>query len=183
MEPARVTVLLVPGDLQRFVRFVAGYRRTMKQRLVLFAISSLTVAAYVFLMPGGGESRREPNTLYRFYPVGLIVLGGGVYAWAHLRLRRRSFWERHTPGALVANTYEVREAGLHCESERGEVLNRWMAVERLVETDEYLYVMLAERQGHVLPKRCFPSLEAAASFASQVRLHLEKQAPPALAGR
>lgn len=48
---------------------------------------------------------------------------------------------------------------------------------RFAETGQDFYVMLAERTGHVLPKRFFPTLEAAAIFGNQLRAHLEREAP------
>lgn len=75
------------------------------------------------------------------------------------------------------------DLGFLCRSERGETINFWNVITRFAETEQDFHVMLAARIGHVLPKRCFPTLEAAAIFTNQIRVHLEKHAPAALAAR
>ena len=64
-----------------------------------------------------------------------------------------------------------------------ETLNYWPVIVRLAETNEDFFVMLAARNGHVLPKRCFPTLEEMAIFRNQMHLHLEKHAPTALGAK
>ena len=54
------------------------------------------------------------------------------------------------------------------------------SITRFVETKEDFYVMIAPRNGHVLPKRCFETAEAMAIFQKEMHLHLEKFAPAAL---
>ena len=105
-------------------------------------------------------------------PLKLILVSLVLIGWNRWRVRRRSFWQQYAPGAMEPNLYQVLDEGFYCENTRGQSLNRWTAVERLLETKDYLYVMTALRNGHVLPKRCFTSPEDATAFAGQIRQRL-----------
>jgi hypothetical protein len=78
-----------------------------------------------------------------------------------------------SPGIFDDWHYEVREDGLHGRSLRCALVNYWPAVQRLVDHKDYYFVMLSKCNGHIIPKRCFPNLEAAALFVNQVNLYLE----------
>ena len=93
-------------------------------------------------------------------------------------MRRQSFWQQYAPGALEPTLYQVLDEGFYCENTRGQSVNRWTAVMRLLETEKYLYVMLALRTGYVLPKRCFATPEAATAFAGEIRQRLGRADTP-----
>ena len=82
------------------------------------------------------------------------------------------------PAEFAATTLTVVDEGLSTRSERGEGVQYWKGIQRLIETSDYFFLMLGQYKGYVVPKRCFSTLEAAAIFGNQVRLQLEKHAAP-----
>ena len=196
MDTASVTVQLEPEDLKRFERFVGSEAYNWRS-VVLFVIALVLIGTAFFLkdqkQPSSVEIDPAPPV-----PQGSLFYHAVRYNWPafvpfvgivafYLYFRRKnaqkSAYEAHSPGIFGANTYEVLEKGLLCRSERGETLNAWHVIKRFAETADDIYVMLAARNGHMMPKRCFPTLEAMAIFRNQMQLHLEKHAPEALSRR
>jgi len=184
LEPAAVTVQLEPEDLRRFNRFLPG---AWWRRLTFWAFIAIFVAG-MFFVPSQIPSDRlisapgaAPDPVFVFfihYGVPLMVLI--FFGFSFWRASRPSHYRKQFPNLFVPMTYTVSDEGLLGKSENGEFVTDWRAVFQFAETDGYFYVLLAKRRGMVLPKRCFPSKEAAAIFANQVRLHLEKHARNAL---
>jgi len=75
---------------------------------------------------------------------------------------------------FLPNTYRVLDEGLSVENDRGQLLTQWTAIARVAESSKHLYVMETSVRGHAIPKRCFSTSEAAAEFADQVRMQMEK---------
>jgi hypothetical protein len=192
METASVVIQLQPADLKRFERFVGMGLQVNWRVLILFAVAILLIGGGFLLRDGLHESRAaseqfEYNAPRSARPADIIVSGLpivlflGIFAFFYRQARSASAYEKVAPGIFLPTTYEVRESGLFCGSERAETVAFWHSVARFSETDEDFYVMLGAKNGHVLPKRCFPTSEAAAIFANQIRVHLEKHARAALA--
>lgn len=194
MEPATATIQLELADVRRFSRFVRRSQGTKWRRGILFVIALLLIGGSFFLHrndsrretldedAGLAEPRPAPSgdLISVIFPGAVFV---GFFVFFYWRARRPSAYAAIAPGLFLANTYEVHEAGLYCRNERGETLTYWHVIERFVETDQDFYVMLAARSGYVMPKRCFSTAETAAIFTNQLRMHLEKHAPAALASR
>ena len=193
MESATVTIQLEPADLTRFNRFAGGGQMNWRG-LVLFVVAILLIWGSFLLRKPNIDRRAEieidraeetqGRSSASILPAVLpVVLFAGIFIFFYRQAKRNGGYEATAPGIFQPNTYEVIEAGLRCRSERGETLNFWPVITRFVETDEDFYVMLAARNGHVLPKRCFSTREAAAIFTNQIRMHLARHAPAALAAR
>jgi hypothetical protein len=193
MDIASVTVQLVPKDLERFSRQVArqsdaGWRGWVMLVAVVFLVLVQTCVVHFRedrVKRRGGVLEESPASGKESKLLGAVPYAFvGVFVVALLYFQRQArkpaAYERYTPGIFARNTYEVLERGLLCRSDRGETLNCWPVITRLIETEEDIYVMLAANYGHVLPKRCFPTLEAMAIFRNQLQLHLDKHAPAAL---
>lgn len=184
MDPASVTVQLTPADIKAFSKTAQGRYRWKNTLLFLLAGALFSIS---FVLQGDHDRSGEPAArVSGFLEVMLpavvpILIFVGVLVFVLWKSRQPSNYQKYAPGIFLPNTYTVHEEGLFCQNERGETLNYWKIVFRFVETPDHFFIMLAERNGHILPKRCFPSLEAVALFANQVRLNLEKYAPAALA--
>jgi len=187
METARVTIQLTPADIQRYEKFCCGGTAKRRFQWVLVVIAFVLIAASFFLSSGNSEparlSKNPPHRLARsemWKTAVLPVLFLGFYIYFH-RQAKRAKDKNAIPSLFLPHTYSVTEEGLHCNHDHSEILNRWPAVKRFVEAEEDFYIMLGQSYGHPLPRRCFSTQEEAAIFANQVRLHLEKHAPAALA--
>jgi hypothetical protein len=187
MDPATVTIQLQPADIRRFTNFAAGglYRRLILFFALLFFGINLLISLSEKTSHGPLLQDREFTAkvigslaFFLIYTVFFLVVVRVVLWWASSRSVYRNTW----PAAFLPNTYSVLNEGLFCENELGETLNYWKFIKRFVEQKDHFYIMLSKRRGHVIPKRCFPTLEAGAVFANQVRLQLEKHAPEVLAG-
>jgi hypothetical protein len=191
MDPATVTIQLKPDDMQNFFQFVAD--RTKKRNWVLFVVVVVVFVA-IYAVKGAVTHPLPASAVPVHHgPLlspahSLMVLGFGLGMIIVLRLLRR--WlvgnprlvKKTSPDAFDPRTYTVLDTGLRCQQKLGESMNHWPAIVRFAETPDYFFIMIAERRGHVLPKRCFATSEDAAIFANQVRQHLTMQAPKALAG-
>jgi hypothetical protein len=135
--------------------------------------------------PANSDSDTVKTGLYHhiwpiLVPVAIFI---GLVVYFYRRALRPENIQKSSPGIFLPKTFTVLEDGLLCRSEGGESMQYWKSVRRLVETEEDYFLMFAERNGHPFPKRSFPTVEMAALFANQVRLHLEKYAPDALLPR
>ncbi|HEY3901524.1 MAG TPA: YcxB family protein [Chthoniobacter sp.] len=183
MDPAIVTVQLEPADLRKFSKFLRGSSWRV-WRLYLIALLLFGFSFFLHLQNGRhrGEDLQKSvvSWILPLAPVFLfIIVLLGFYAWW---TSRRGTYQKFYPGAFLPITYTVLEEGLYSQNERGEALHFWKTIERFVETNDYFFLTLGKRAGHVIPKRCFSTPEATADFGSQARLQLEKHTPAALAG-
>ena len=96
--------------------------------------------------------------------------------WVGRRMRSENAWKENNPSLFLPNLYQVLDEGLFVENDRVHLLTRWTAIVRVAESAKYFYVMETQIRGHILPKRCFSDPQAAANFADQVRLQMEKHA-------
>ena len=189
MDPASVTVQLNPLDLKRFSRFAANNAGTW------LSLRTMVVLALVAFGVGFSRSFRVhpqesvphehvasagTSVPWGVAPIALFLVIFWFLLW---RAKRPSAYEARSPGVFKLTTYEVTEHGFVSRNERGESVHYWHAILRFAETNEDFYVMLAKQNGHILPKRCFPTLEAMAIFKNQMHLYLEKHAPAALAAK
>ena len=186
MESASVTIQLVPADVRRFSKFVFTWRKRWKTRILAILAGILVPVSIAVILHTPADQRRnaddsEPSRFSESLRIWTpFLLFAALYGYMRWRASRPSTYQGSSPGLFLPNTCTVFDEGLFCQNERGETLNYWKVVVRFAETDDYFFVLLAERNGHILPKRCFPTLEAMAIFANQVRQQLEKHAPGAL---
>jgi hypothetical protein len=188
MEPATVTVTLTPADYRRFSEFAIRPLKRMRRGLIMASIAlALPTAVWMYTLYRHFHPSRyfpahpfQPGQIIASVVLLLIWLLIFFSFWVRSHAFRPKNIAKSSPGALLPNTFTVLDKGLFCQGDRGETLSHWTSVARFTETQEDFFVILAERNGYVFPKRCFPSLEAAAVFANQVRLHLEKHTPAAL---
>jgi hypothetical protein len=191
VDTASVTVQLEPEDLKRFNRF-AGSGDYNWRGLAVFIVAVLLIGGAYFAKgdqpPGPVEVDPVPQGSLFFHALRHnwpsfvpIVVVGVIFLYLRRKGGQKAAYEAYAPGIFEPTTYEVLERGLLCRSDRGETVNSWHVIVRFAETEKDIYVMLAARNGHILPKRCFPTLEAMAIFRNQMQMHLEKHAPAALA--
>jgi hypothetical protein len=178
MDPATVTVQLEPADIRKFSK-IANRKTGSRWKTPLLFIAAGVLFTFSYLADPSRQSFWSSA-----WPVlsGVLIMVVSIVILYWLRMRRRTTFENYSPGIFSPNTYTALDEGLYCQNDRGETLHYWKIVLRLIETEEYILIMIARRNGHVLPKRCFPTREAAAVFLNQVRMQLEKHAPTALAG-
>ena len=178
MDAATVTVQLDSADLHRFKRYL-GNPTGISRRSAFLCLVAVLMFGVAFvknqLDPGAPHRPGYPhhNTVDSLSEAAPVVLGLGVFVYYLWRGKRPVDYRKIAPHLFLPHTYSVHDEGLCWVNARGEGLNYWSAVTRFVETDQDFFVLLTEKTGHVLPKHCFPNLEAAAIFANQVRLHLE----------
>ena len=191
MDPATVTIQLEPGDMQNFSQFVAA--RTKRRILAIFVVAVVIFIVFNVVRstfvppprPAVVPTHQGPPAPPTFGWVPIVLGLGGIVAgkiWIRWLTGRQSLYKKTTPAAFDPRTYTVLDKGLRCQYELGESMEHWPAIVRFTETPDYFFIMVAERRGHILPKRCFATSEDAAIFANQVRQHLAMQAPKALAG-
>jgi hypothetical protein len=184
MDPATVTVQLQPADIRKFSQF-AG--RSPRRVWLLFLVAFMFFGTSLVLRLQGARTRGS-DLQHTFVdwatPLAPIFIFGvtfvAIYWW---RVTSRGNYQKRYPGAFLPTTFSTLDEGLYVQNDRGEILHYWKIIERLGETPDYFFLMIGQRTGHIIPKRCFNTQEAAAVFANQLRLYLEKHAPTALAGR
>jgi hypothetical protein len=193
LENVMINVQLEPKDLERYRRFLGVQTAgRMWWNLICGFLGLVLITA---ASASYGKSRSltlDERLAYDPLAEMTAVLGRSwwllfvalflvAYGFAYWRNTRGPALEAHAPGVFKPVVCEVSGDGLLSRSDRGETLNYWHSIARFAETKEDFYVMLASRNGHILPKRCFESAEAMTVFQNQMRLYLEKFAPAALA--
>lgn len=175
MEPATVTVQLTLEDLSRFRRFAGKEPKFNRKGLVFFVLIVIIMTASFLMAPDIPATRPAKRDAIWGDAIPVVVFVGLCFYF----FRRHLTGRKNDPNAFLyrPHTFAVREKGLYCETERGEMLHYWNAVVRFAENEQDFFIMISRDSGHILPKRCFPSLEDAAVFANQLRLRLEDYTP------
>jgi hypothetical protein len=193
MDPATVTVQLNPEDMRNFTQFATARVRKLGRTVGLIVVAAVIfTGVYVQKsisppapQPTVAPTRPGPPSLSPIHWIavafGLSVFVGGRFflKWA---TTNPGLYKKSSPGVFDPKTYTVLDEGLLCQYPLGESRDRWPGIVRFVETKDYFFLLVAERRGHVLPKRCFSTSEDTAIFANQIRQHLEKHSPKALGG-
>jgi hypothetical protein len=82
---------------------------------------------------------------------------------------RKMTTEGHGKGLLGQHDIEIRSDGIHERTDVNDSRQSWAAVERVAESDRYIFIYIGPMLAHIIPKAAFASAEEAASFFSQAR--------------
>ncbi|HSI12504.1 MAG TPA: YcxB family protein [Chthoniobacter sp.] len=187
--PITFTIELTSVEVSRFFKYV-NYSRTWRIAAAILAFILMNLLLVADSLQHS-ESRHPIQDLWLPFVATVVFFGAVFY-------KTRRGLKEMMPGLFLPTTFTVLDEGLLSSNARGELMQCWKSAERFVETEDDFFVMFAKGTGHpfpkrcspklegaasshILPKRCFSTKEAAAIFANQVRLHVEKYAPSALA--
>lgn len=174
MEPARVTVRLIPEDFETFVQFAIG------KSIFLWRAMGLSIAIVIGTLLALPSYRIEERSLQVFYlaPIGLVGLAI-FFSYGRMGKKMKRAAERN-PALQRPMLYEIREEGLFFENEDEQGTRRWEAFSRLVRRDSAFYLMISPQTAFVFPDRCFATREDSAIFFNQLLLRLEAAHKPTL---
>jgi len=93
--------------------------------------------------------------------IGGILIGNVVGAIFIL------FNSNHKNGVLGVHSYEITEDGLLEVTDVNEGLNRWVGIESVIRSRDYLYIQISSYLFHVISRRSFSSDEQFEDFFSE----------------
>lgn len=125
-----------------------------KARLPFLALMWALLIAGAFFSPQEKETTRPMI-------VAAAVLFAGLFSLVYIRSypgivernARRLYKEGKNKGFLCSHELEVDASGLVERTEVNETRQSWQGVERIVETDEHVFIYVSSLMGHVIPKR------------------------------
>jgi YcxB-like protein len=176
MEHASVTIQLAIEDVVAFSGFVARSSARMRRGLLLWVIAIVLFAAEYLLSAGHKPGAGSFHLNFLPIVIAVAVFFLLVKFLLRRRLRSEALWKENNPSLFLPNLCQVLDEGLYVENDRMQLLTRWTALVRVGESAKHFFVMETRIRGYIFPKRCFAAPEAAANFADQVRLQIEKHA-------
>jgi len=76
-------------------------------------------------------------------------------------------------GLLGNRTIEITDTAITSEGQAGEMKTNWEAVERICETEDYLFLYIASVQAYIIPKRAFENKEKEDDFIQTIKKYLQ----------
>ncbi len=107
--------------------------------------------------------------------VAFVIAMPALFAWSVRRSARRQLAEGHNRSVLGPRKLEIGDDALVEISEQGQQQTRWSAVERVVVTDEHVFIYLSATAGHTVPRGAFATAEQMHAFVGAVRSQVEAQ--------
>jgi hypothetical protein len=75
-------------------------------------------------------------------------------------------------GLLGEHELEVRDEGLIERTDVNESLHRWIGFQKIVSTGRYLYIYVTDNNVHIVPRRCFGSVQEERAFRVSLEGHI-----------
>ena len=159
--------------------FNAHYARTAKlpqqSRKMVRGALTLTLASLMFALGVGFH-----------LPVGFWIINGLIlFGWWQFYPRRveamtrrstqKLYAEGRNAGMLGATTVTLEAEWLSEASSEREVRTRWRSVERLDQTDDYIFLYLTGFSAVIVPHRAFASLADRTAFIELARARLDRK--------
>jgi hypothetical protein len=85
-----------------------------------------------------------------------------------------SVWTGKHQNVLLEQTVTLTPIGFEARSANGEGFLKWSAVYEFVSTRKLLIIFFNQTTARIIPKRCFPTPEAAAAFEQNIRSRLQQ---------
>lgn len=84
-------------------------------------------------------------------------------------LRNANDPAKQNPDLLLSQSASVLPEGFFMRSHKEDSLRRWNGLHAIEENDEFLLVFIAKQAALIIPKRAFPSPQAAQMFVARAR--------------
>ncbi len=102
------------------------------------------------------------------FSLAFLVGGLALYAWLVRSsagyTARRLMKEGKNKGTFGQHTLKLGQDGVVETTEVGETRASWAGVERVTESETYIFIFLSSSMAHVIPKRSFASATQAEQF-------------------
>jgi hypothetical protein len=103
----------------------------------------------------------------------LILVFVGVIVWAYVFML---IWTSKYQNLLRESELHITAEGLASKSEVGEGSVKWAGIHKVVSTRKRLFIYMNETTARIVPRRCFPTPEAASAFEQELRSKLGERA-------
>ena len=171
-EPIQIAVKLTADDYMALMRFcdraTPGGRARMRRLYLMGVACYLIVVGLAFNHPGHGVANPQQ---YAVYAASTAVFIGALYyaflSWLRPTMIRVSLVRGSRRQLLEPTTLTLEEDRLALRNEHGKGGMPWEHLKDMVETDEYLFLVVGSINAIAIPKRCFQSdahREAALGF-------------------
>jgi len=175
-RPMQVEYQLTLEDLVAFNWHYSSTSATARRRYWSnLAWAILAALVVVVLWPGWGGRAR---VLY-LVPFSLVFLL--IYPACYRRLvtlnSRKLYSEGQNKGVIGNHIIVIDAEGIREISAVGESRTSWEGVERIDQSDEYVFLYIGSVMAHVIPKRAFVGDHEATRFYEQAQSYLLGGAP------
>ena len=175
---SRITYDLTEHDFMAYARYHFRYSadaRASRNRLLFFGTIALAVFAYgIKDDPNFGLAR---PAMYALRLVLTVTVFGGLYGIYFFLVRpnvMRGWLKTAMRKMLGKTTLELRDDGIHVNKADGKGRLKWSELREIVETSEYLYLIMGPLRAFVIPRRAFADAQECAAFLAH--LHREQRA-------
>jgi hypothetical protein len=95
--------------------------------------------------------------------IGIFVVFNGLYLFL-LILKHKS-----NDGTLGQHIIELRENHLLEATDVNETLHSWKSIQKIIEWRNYILIYVSPTNAHIIPRRCFDSIEAEKTFLEEAK--------------
>ncbi len=162
---------------QRHHRRISPQVRRLRIFLVLLfcALSFHSTLSYETESTGG-------RVLYFFVMLGLMAANAAALTFvANWFIEYRAYHNTDRNGVLGEHTVALAPEALHERTAVNDSKASWSGIFRIDATRTHLFIFTQPNAAHVIPRRAFPTAEAAEQFLSTARAYHSAATSPATA--
>jgi len=162
-------------DLTFFTQYSYNNSPSMQRRTRIVIFSFTVIWFLIFVLPNISR-----NTIYTNVTIWLII----SLIWALLIVystkksvrsnARRLYSEGENKGMIGKHLLEVSPEFLKETTEFNELRTKWVAVNKIEEDENYIYIFLTSVSAHVIPKKYFDTKSDIVKFVQEVQHHIDK---------
>ena len=141
---------------------------TRNKRIAVVVIYSVFII-FSLVAPTTNQVSRTSLILIMIAAATLaVVLYGWLINWCMTDGTKRLYGEGSQKGVIGAHELSFTDQGLLEKNDVGETLIYWHGIQRIDETDDYVFVFLTTMQAHAIPRHSVTEGELAA-FVSELK--------------
>ncbi len=169
MQPEGTSIRYTPtrADLLAFHTRAVLCNRVL---LGLAACCFLFIVIVDILRPSAPDVPLAVNVIAAVIAGLIAVICGAIVGCLFLVV---TVWTGKFKNVLTEQTVSITPEGLAGTSALGEGLLRWAGIHKVVSTKRLLIIYTNETTARIIPKRCFPTPEAASAFEQDLRSRLQ----------
>ncbi len=111
------------------------------------------------------------------YPIALIITLSLFFGfWILDKIALKKVLSPYKNGIVLAkHKLKFTEAGIETEAENKKSFTGWILVREIIDSKDYIYIMIDKSIGYIVPKRLFSSHSDIDTFLKQINQYKERK--------
>ncbi|MFA6175155.1 MAG: YcxB family protein [Phycisphaerae bacterium] len=162
-----IEVDITRKDFVKFNQYVLKHKRVLKYKLIFpLALVFLVVLSNI---------KKNSDVFYIVTQIFLILIIYYVVVFLSKPLVALSikYLPSEKGGVLGKHKFKISDEGLQESTEHNESLVRWDGIQTIETTKDYFFVFVDTHMAHLIPIRCFNSVEESKTFLDALKSRVD----------